>query len=308
LEPHKINHDSYENLFVRTPSIENIINKTIQYLKAGFPVHFVGPSGVGKTSLAMYIATQLNRPVSIIRGNHTMSNSDLLGGYFGVNKKEVIDNYIRTVYKKEQEIRPHWINGELLEAVRNGHTLIFDEFTRSKPETNNLLLSVLEEKVLSIYGNTIDPYVKVHPQFSVIFTSNPDEYAGVFATQDALLDRLITIDLDYIDLQTEIEIIHQKTGINIDEAEMIAQFVSEIRSKCLTKHKYGPSLRASIMIANISKSGNIPVDPKNVHFQTICSDILWSSFQRANPDMSKQAIKYLILNQLQMKGGEIDFE
>jgi MoxR-like ATPase len=49
------------------------------------------------------------------------------------------------------------------------------------------LLSVLEEKILYL------PYVakgnneqEVHPDFRVIFTSNPEEYAGVHKSQDAL--------------------------------------------------------------------------------------------------------------------------
>ena len=65
--------------FVKSPFFEEIIERTLAYLQAGYPVHFVGPSGVGKTSLALYIASQLNKPVSIIRGHHELSNKDLLG-------------------------------------------------------------------------------------------------------------------------------------------------------------------------------------------------------------------------------------
>ena len=43
--------------FVKSPFFEEMIDKNSCYImQAGYPVHFVGPSGVGKTSLALYIA------------------------------------------------------------------------------------------------------------------------------------------------------------------------------------------------------------------------------------------------------------
>ncbi|WP_180960166.1 gas vesicle protein GvpN [Neobacillus cucumis] len=284
--------------FVKTAFFEDIIKRSLRYLKAGYPVHFVGPSGVGKTSIAQYIASLLNKPVTIIRGHHELSNHDLIGHYSGFTKKEVIDNYIHSVYKTEQEVKQNWVQGQLIEAVKKGHVVIYDEFSRSRPETNNIFLSLLEEKVLPIYGKGKESFIKCHPDFTIIFTSNPDEYAGTFHTQDALLDRLITIDVDYCDKETEIEIIRQKTGVNQLQAKEIVRLVSILRS-------YGketcPSLRASIMIASVAKKMNIPIISEDKHYQRLCLDVLTRPVNQIFPELSRGEVEEFILKKLVRK-------
>lgn len=284
--------------FVNTPFFDSIIERTIQYMKAGYPVHFVGPSGVGKTSLAMHIARKFDRPVTVIRGHHEMDNKDLLGQHYGMIKKEVIDNYIHSVYKKEQEIKPFWVNGELIEAVKNGHVVIYDEFTRSRPETNNIFLSLLEEKILPVYGKGKESYIKCHPDFSILFTSNPDEYAGTFHTQDALMDRLITINLECCDEGTEITILSLKTGLERKDSAKVVRLMSNLRE--LGKG-FSPSLRASIMIASLAIKNNIPVQPKNKKYQTLCFDVLSRPLKQILPHFSFESIKELIINEMNRK-------
>src|SRR5699024_156532 len=144
--------------------------------------------------------------------------------------KKMVDNYVRSVYKKDESVTETWRNGRLLEAVKNGYTLVYDEFTRSQPTTNNIFLSILEEGVIPLYGAKLtQPFVRVHPQFSVIFTSNPAEYAGVYETQEALLDRLITISLYYKTIEQEADILIRKIGIDEAEAKAITTLVVNLR-------------------------------------------------------------------------------
>lgn len=283
------------NDLVVSPYFKDLAERILQYLKAGFPVHFTGPSGVGKTSYALYIARQLKRPIALIHGNHEMVNDDLLGATIGFSHKKTIDNYIHSVYMKEEEIKELRVDGLLIEAVKKGHTVIYDEFTRSRPEMNNLFLSVLEEKILPLYGKKEKAsYVPVHPEFSMIFTSNPTEYTGVFQTQDALLDRLITIHLDYYALEEEAIIVSEKTGISLEEAEFVVRLVTAVRKKSESEQKHGPSLRASLMIATVAKQNLIPFDPLNQAFQLLCMDILaYPVSQHLTPN-EKQKAKLII--------------
>ncbi|MTH54770.1 gas vesicle protein GvpN [Bacillus mangrovi] len=268
------------------------------YMAAGYPVHFTGPSGVGKTTLALNLAKKRNRPVMLMHGNHELSNADLIGSFTGYTATKVEDNYIRSVYKKEENVSETWKNGRLLEAVKNGYTLVYDEFTRSKPSANNLFLSILEEKVLPLYGTKhTEPFIKVHPEFSVIFTSNPEEYAGVYQTQEALLDRLITLPLSFLDLESETQIISSRTGAGEEEAKDISELVRGLREQCRKKGKEGPSLRASIMIAQLALAQNIEISGKNEEFQNLCRDIVWYQMRKAFEKESDSKILDMILSE-----------
>src|SRR3954454_8797579 len=235
---------------VEDEKTEDLLSRSLQYLKAGYPIHFTGPSGAGKTSLALELAKRRKKPAMLIHGNHELNNKALIGDFTGYTSKKVVDNYVRSVYKQDESVTEIWKDGRLLEAVKNGYTLVYDEFTRSQPSANNIFLSILEEGILPLYGTKLtEPFVRVHPEFAVIFTSNPDEYAGVYQTQDALLDRLITIFIDHKDFDREAAILSEKIDIDKSEAEAITTLVADLRKLC---NDNGPSLRASLMIAKLT--------------------------------------------------------
>lgn len=259
--------------FVVTPYIENICQRGLTYLKAGYPVHFSGPAGTGKTTLALHLAGLFGRPVMLIYGDEEFGSSDLLGGNKGVVTRRLIDNFIHSVLKTEESTKSIWVDERLTTACKRGCTLIYDEFSRSHAEANNALLPVLEEGVLALSNGSKDGgYIKVHPEFRAILTSNPDEYAGVYTPQSALLDRMVTIKVNYYDRETEIAITQTKSGLPTEDASKIVDIVRTVREEVDTSKP--PTVRACIMIGRIlhQRQGNIKPDDQ-VLIET-CLDVL----------------------------------
>lgn len=138
--------------FVETPYVKALTYRAMTYIEAGFPVHLRGASGTGKTTLAMHIASRIGRPIVMLHGDSEYKTSDLVGGEFGFHSRKVVDRFQSRVLKVEEDFAKRWVDNRLTVACKYGFTLIYDEFTRSRPEANNVLLSVLQEKVLDI-GN-----------------------------------------------------------------------------------------------------------------------------------------------------------
>jgi nitric oxide reductase NorQ protein len=262
--------------FVVTPSIEAICNRALSYLEAGYACHFSGPAGSGKTTLAMHVAARRRRPVMLIHGNEEFGTSDLVGGEKGVMSTRVVDNFIHSVLKTEESHRSQWIDNQLTTACRHGYTLVYDEFSRSRPEANNVLLTVLEEGILALpesyYG---DSYMHVHPEFRAIFTSNPEEYAGVHKTQNALLDRMITVELGHHDRETEVAITRARAGIGEAEAAAIVDLVRRFRDRGGVETGR-PSVRACIMIGRVLRLRGGQANPHDPLFLETCRDVLGS--------------------------------
>ena len=279
--------------FVETDYIKNITNRGLNYIKSGFPVHFRGPSGTGKTTVAMHLASKIGRPVVIIHGDSEYKTSDLVGSESGYRFRKLDDKFIHSVHKVEEDMEKKWVNNRLTIAVKNGLTLIYDEFTRSRAEANNILLPILQERMLSTSaGKEEDYYMKVHPNFCAIFTSNPEEYAGVNRTQDALRDRMVTLDLDHFDYETELQITRAKSELSLEDAEKIVKVVRGLRES--GKTEFDPTVRGSIMIAKtLATLGNFP-DKNSEMFRLICQDILTSETSRVGSKTNQEKVRILV--------------
>ena len=270
--------------FVVTPQVQSIAARAAAYLDAGYPVHFSGPAGTGKTTLALHVASHRGRPVMLMHGDDARGSGEIVGNDYGYRKSKIVDNFVHSVVKTEEHLNKLWAENRLTLACKAGDTLLYDEFTRSRPETNNALLSVLEERLLALpqRGPHGDEYLEVHPEFRAIFTSNPEEYAGVHRTQDALMDRLITIKVDYYDRDTEAQITRTKSGIPLEEAEVIVDIVRELRELGVTKQ--GPSLRACIMIARVIALQGAHACQGDSTFTDVCRDVLGSLAAKVTRD------------------------
>jgi gas vesicle protein GvpN len=273
--------------FVNTPAVERLAKRALRYLNSGFSIHLRGPAGTGKTTLALHLADLVGRPMMIIFGDHELKSSDLIGNKNGYTRRKVVDNFIHSVVKIEDELKQNWTDARLTLACKEGFTLVYDEFNRSRPEVNNVLLSALEEKLLILPpGEGQSEYIRVNPNFRAIFTSNPEEYCGVYGTQDALLDRLVTINMPEPDEQTQQAILLQKTKIDPESALRIVQIVKSFRETVkqsipASAHyaesaKHSSPLRSCLMIAKVSQEHNLLVQENNQDFREVCADVLLS--------------------------------
>ena len=240
--------------FFENDELASVMQRGLFYARAGVPIHFKGTAGRGKTAIALEIARRLGRPVSVMTGHEWLDAGDLVGKRVGQTNTTLVDRYVQHVRRSEATTRYDWENSLLALAMMQGHTLVYDEFTRANAKANGILLSVLEEGVL-IASDPLAPKeaIQAHPQFRIILTSNPLDYSGVNASPDALLDRMVTFDIPRFSATTEIGIVSTRTGISAELSHDIVQLVHAIVAG--HPHEAGKttsSMRAAIMIARIA--------------------------------------------------------
>jgi MoxR-like ATPase len=145
---------------------EDVIDKLLIAMIASGHVLLEDVPGTGKTLLAKAMAKSVNAGFKRIQFTPDLLPSDLSGIHF-FNQK-----------LSEFEFRP----GPLFTNV-----LLADEINRATPRTQSSLLECMEERQVSIDGETRE----LQRPFFVIATQNPVENQGTFPLPEAQLDRFL---------------------------------------------------------------------------------------------------------------------
>jgi nitric oxide reductase NorQ protein len=261
-----------EDLF-EDQTLRAIQNRALAYLRAGLHVHLRGQAGTGKTTLALDIAARLGRPVILIAGDNWFTSANLLGRETGSKTRQVLDRYVHSVQKLDATTSAVWTDEALTEAVATGCTLVYDEFTRSPPAANNPLLMALEERMLVLpSGPNRARTVAAHPEFRAIFTSNPEDYVAVNRAQDALLDRMVSFDLDGFGRETELGIVAMRSGWSAEQAAPAVDLVRGLRQSGALRAT--ASMRGAIMICKVCAAEAITPALSDPRYLQLCQDVL----------------------------------
>ncbi len=259
--------------YFQNAETEAVFARALGYARAGVCVHLAGPAGLGKTTLALRIAQALGRPVAFMTGNEWLGSRDFIGGEIGQTVTSVVDRYIQSVRRTEQSARIDWKESILGQAMRCGHTFLYDEFTRASPEANAALLSVLEEGVLvSTDGASRQHYIEAHPDFRVLLTSNPHDYRGVKAAPDALIDRMVTLRLEEPSAPTLAGIVALRSGLDPATARRIVELVLSVQRTEETQAP--PSMRTAILMARLAAPLRLAGRLSDAALAEIAADVL----------------------------------
>lgn len=162
-----------------------------------------GVPGVAKTVTAKLLAKSLDIGFSRIQFTPDLMPSDILGtSIFNLKHSEF----------------------EFKKGPIFSNMILIDEINRAPAKTQAALFEVMEEQQITIDNHRY----KLDAPFMVLATQNPIEQEGTYRLPEAQLDRfLFKIDVNYPNLDEEIEILNKEHHLKVEEkTEVVTSFLT----------------------------------------------------------------------------------
>jgi MoxR-like ATPase len=156
--------------------------------------------GVGKTTLARGLSRSLGLPFTRLQFTSDLMPADVLGG---------------------SVLEPHTGTFRFRRGPVFTHVLLADEINRTTPRTQSALLEAMEERRVSIDGETH----ALEEPFFVVATQNPEEFYGTYPLPESQLDRfLLRLQVGYPGADVERQILRTRRGA--DPVESLSSVVT----------------------------------------------------------------------------------
>ncbi len=166
---------------------EEVVDDFLACLIAKGHMLIEGVPGIAKTTLAKTFSRITGLAYNRIQFTPDLLPADILGHYYFNQKENTFD------------LRKGPLFSELVLA---------DEINRASPKTQSALLEAMEERQITIEGNTF----KLPETYMIIATLNPIETEGVYHLPEAQLDRFMyKVKMDYIPEDEELQMLYRKS-------------------------------------------------------------------------------------------------
>ena len=233
-----------------------VIDETLITLLAGGHALFIGVPGLAKTRLVETLGTVLGLAAKRIQFTPDLMPADIVGS-------EVLE-------ESDAGRRSfRFIKGPVFCQL-----LMADEINRASPRTQSALLQAMQEKQVSVAGQS---HVLPGP-FHVLATQNPLEQEGTYPLPEAQLDRfLMQIDVNYPDLEAERHMLLVTTGSGEEPpVEMMTAEELMTAQRLIRRIPVGESIVDAIL--SIVRAGR----PESTDFDEVRKHVAWGPGPRAS--------------------------
>ena len=172
---------------------DEAVDQVITAIFAGGHCIIQGPPGTAKTALIATLAQVVDLDFKRIQFAPDLMPTDISGS-------EILEEDQKTGHRVIK-----FVKGPVFTNI-----LMADEINRSPPKTQAALLEVMQEKQVTIGGQS---YALPKP-FYVLATQNSMEQEGTYPLPEAQQDRfMLSILMDYLPVDSEISVVRRTTGI-----------------------------------------------------------------------------------------------
>jgi len=193
-----------QNIALVVRGKEEVIKLAVVSLLARGHLLLEDVPGVGKTTLARALAASVGVSFRRLQCTSDLMPTDVLGGN--------VFNQTQSTF----EFRP----GPIFTQV-----LLADEVNRTTPKTQSALLEAMDERQVSIDGET---HLLEEP-FFVVATQNPQEFYGTYPLPESQLDRfLVRLSIGYPPPGVEREVLNRRGADPVKQLDSVMS-ASELR-------------------------------------------------------------------------------
>jgi nitric oxide reductase NorQ protein len=205
----------------------------------GLSMVLKGPTGCGKTRFVEAMAHDLKRPLITVACHDDLTTADLVGRFL--------------LRGGETE----WVDGPLTRAVREGAICYLDEVVEARQDTTVVLHPLADHRrqlPIERLGVTLD----AAPGFGLVVSYNPGYQSVLKDLKDSTRQRMVAIEFDYPDPETEIQIVEREAGVPTATAATLVRFAQAIRRLETAGLREVASTRVLIAAGRLTAAGIQP--------------------------------------------------
>ena len=180
--------ETYDRVAARLVGRERELTLALAAVAAGRDLILEGPPGTSKSTLLRAITAEWGIPLVFVEGNADLTPTKLIGHH---NPARVL---------REDYSPDNFVDGPLVEAMREGGFLYIEEFNRAPDDTLNALLTAMAERQVAVpRAGTI----VAAPTFRVVASMNPYDNVGTTRLSTSVSDRMCRLSVTYQDAEAE---------------------------------------------------------------------------------------------------------